>query len=113
MLVESQPHNLSKGAGRLVLRDNCRKVSKIYFGSLPSAWKIVSFKDVKLERNADNLGVNFRYEIFGGGLKHWSNKAEKIAEKIAENFAGNFPKMPDQNKKFTPNPLCRTSGSTF
>ena len=34
---------------------------------------------MKLERNADDLGRGF---FFGGGLRPWKNKAEKLAGKI-------------------------------
>ena len=59
-----------------------------------------------------NLGVNL-----GMGLKSWKkNKAEKFAEKICHrnslrNSLANFWNLPVQNKQFTPNPLCRASGS--
>ena len=60
------------------------------------------------------LGVNFL-----GGLKPWKKQGRKIryqnspskfAIKIRRQFSQNSP---DQNKKFTPNPLCITSGPTI
>ena len=48
-------------------------------------------------------------------MKPQKNEADKIAEKFAikfaEKFAGTFPKI--RQAKFTPNPLCRTSGQVF
>ena len=42
------------------------------------------------------------------------NLREKFAEGFAEKIGGNSPKnSPDPNKKFNPNPLCRSSGSMF
>ena len=61
------------------------------------------------------LGVNF----FGGGEgaeameKQGREVRGKISlKKFAEKFAANFLNSPDQNKQFTPNPLCRASGSS-
>ena len=60
-----------------------------------------------------SVGVNLGLKPFGK-----KNKANKIAEKkspsnFAEKFAGNFPKIHlAKVNKFTPTPLCTTSGST-
>ena len=62
------------------------------------------------------LGVNFGREFLPEILEKQGQKfcGEFWPSKFAEKFAGNFPyNSPDQNKQFTPNPLCRISGSTF
>ena len=53
----------------------------------------------------------------GGGLKSWKNKAKRICGKDCHqsslrNSPAIFLNSLDQNKKFTPNPLCITLGST-
>ena len=53
-------------------------------------------KHLKMRRNADYFGCEVGLE-FLGGLKPWSNKADKFAgnfaEEFAEKFADNFPKI--------------------
>ena len=62
------------------------------------------------------LGVNV---FWGGGLKPWAwrNSAEKLAGKIQSKFAENGQQFsqnsPDQIKKITTNPLCKTSGKCW
>ena len=61
------------------------------------------------------LDVKFGREFFGWpetlGKQGWKFRYQNSPSKFAENFARNFPKnSPDQNKKFTPNPLCITWG---
>ena len=60
------------------------------------------------------LDLNFGREFFG-----WPETLEKQGRKIryqnlpskfAEKFAGKFPKIRRTKNKFTPNPLCITSG---
>ena len=55
------------------------------------------------------LDVNFGCEFFG-----WPEALEKQGRKIRhQNSPAISQNSPDQNKKFTPNPLCITSGPTF
>ena len=81
--------------------------------SRKSAWKHLGSKECQKERNAGNfwtwiLGVNF-LGAWSPGVVRLKNSLEKAAEK----FTGNLPKIRRTNvKNLTPNPLCRTSGST-
>ena len=63
---------------------------------------------MKLERHANDYGREFFFLGGGGGVKPWRNKPEKIAGEMRWQFSKNSP---DQIIKFTPNPLCRISGS--
>ena len=70
---------------------------------------------MKLERNADDFGREFW--AWTGGSEILEKQGRKIREihslaKFAEKFTSNFPQnSPDQIEEFTPNPLCRPSGS--
>ena len=69
---------------------------------------------MKLERNADNSGREFL-----GGPQALEKQGRKIhREKSPSKFTIKirrtiFQNSPGQNENFTPNPLCRTSCSTF
>ena len=59
------------------------------------------------------LGMSFGWNFFRGpeaGETRPKNLWKKIARGICRQFSQNSP---DQIKKFTPNPLCITSGSTY
>ena len=72
------------------------------------------FRNLKLERNADNLGRDF---LLGGGLKRWKRSPENLRENLLEDSLGNLratlSKFAQPKIKITANPLCRTSGSTL
>ena len=83
-----------------------------------SPWINFGFKKVKLERNADNSGREFWAWIFwvawNPGETRPKNSLSKFAIKIRWEIRRQFSSnSPDQNKKFTPNPLCITSGPTI
>ena len=71
-----------------------------------------------LERNADNSGREFWAWIFWGCLKSWKKRTrqQNSQKKFAIKFCWEIClqcslNSLDQNREFTPNPLCRASGS--
>ena len=59
------------------------------------------------------LGVKFLGAWYPGKTRP-TNLRKNSPSNFAEKFVGNLPKICwAPKKKFTPNPLCRTSGSTF
>ena len=86
--------------------------------SRKSPWINFGFEKVKLERNADNFGREFWAWIFWvawtPGKTRPKNSLSRFAIKIRWEIRRQFSyNSPGQNKKFTPNPLCITSGPRF